>query len=71
MFHFIFLFQIKDRKRGRAAALVADEELSRDDKRRLRRASKTINKVRNCRHIRLHSLFQTYLPQTASSRIII
>eukprot|EP00596_Hydrurales_sp_CCMP1899_P005295 CAMPEP_0119045176 /NCGR_PEP_ID=MMETSP1177-20130426/37723_1 /TAXON_ID=2985 /ORGANISM="Ochromonas sp, Strain CCMP1899" /LENGTH=740 /DNA_ID=CAMNT_0007016493 /DNA_START=136 /DNA_END=2358 /DNA_ORIENTATION=- len=32
--------EVKDKKKGRAAALMADEELSRDDKRRLRRAAK-------------------------------
>ena len=65
---FVFHFQIKDKKRGRAAALVADEELSRDDKRRLRRASKTTNKVRTYYRMALHSTCQTsFLPAATLS----
>lgn len=65
--HYFFLTcQIKDRKRGRAAALVADEELSRDDKRRLRRASKTTNKVRTCHYTAWHCMTFT-LPRSATA----
>eukprot|EP01041_Mallomonas_annulata_P006233 gene6233-12624_t len=41
--------EVQDRKRGRAGALVSEVELGRDDKKRLRQASKNANKAKKTR----------------------